>query len=366
MIAGSAGGDNITAERHRKSAFFELGLPFTDQFKVSMAGRYDEYSTTGVGSNFSPSINFEYRPTSWVLLRGTFGEGFRAPAFDELFGNRSESFPSGIDIVGCATGAVPLQPDGSCPSTQYRAFYGGNPELGPEESEHYTFGAVLSPLPELNIQLNVWHTEFEGLITTSTLNREFEAEANGETNYVTRCTAADACQEGTVNYVSLTSNNYKGVTMEGLDVDINYVLDTDNAGRFDMGVNYAQITKYVYQRFASDSVVSNEGEMGLPDTRMTPYLTWGKGDWGVGLTGYHVSGQETDYYGTPYSVGDSMTFNLRVSYQLPWDASVSIGAINVTDEEPEQNSDWYGWEPFDFSLYDTRGRTVYITYEQSL
>ena len=56
-----------------------------------MAGRYDEYSTKGVGSNFSPSVNFEYRPASWVLLRGTYGEGFRAPAFDELFGNRSES-----------------------------------------------------------------------------------------------------------------------------------------------------------------------------------------------------------------------------------------------------------------------------------
>ena len=360
LIAGSAGGDNINAERARKSAFFEIGLPFTEQIRVSMAGRYDDYSTQGVGSNFSPSVNFEYRPTSWVLLRGTYGEGFRAPAFDELFGNRSESFPSGIDIVGCAAGVT------VCTSTQYRAFYGGNPDLGPEESEHYTFGAVLSPLPELTVQLNVWHTEFEGLITTSTLNREFEAEARGETNYVVRCTASDQCQEGTVNYVSLTSNNYKGVTMEGIDFDINYVMDTDNMGRFDMGVNAAKITKYIYQRFASDSVESNEGEMGLPDTRMTPYLTWGKGDWGVGLTGYHVSGQETDYFGTPYSVDDSMTFNLRVSYQLPWDASVSIGAINVTDEEPEQNSDWYGWEPFDFSLYDTRGRTVYITYEQSL
>jgi iron complex outermembrane receptor protein len=360
LIAGSAGGDNITAQRARKSAYFELGLPFTEQVRVSMAGRYDEYSTKGVGSNFSPSINFEYRPMSWVLLRGTYGEGFRAPAFDELFGNRSESFPSGIDIVGCANGVA------VCTSTQYRAFFGGNPDLGPEESEHYTFGAVLSPLPELNIQLNVWHTEFEGLITTSTLGREFEAEARGEVNYVTRCTASDQCQEGTVNFISLTSNNYKGVTMEGLDIDVNYVLDTDNMGRFDMGVNAAKITKYIYQRFASDSVESNEGELGLPDTRMTPYLTWGKGDWAVGLTGYHVSGQETDYFGTPYAVDDSMTFNLRFSYQLPWDASVSVGAINVTNEEPEQNSDWYGWEPFDFGLYDTRGRTVYLTYEQSL
>ena len=249
LIAGSAGGDNITAERARKSAFFELGLPFSEEFRVSMAGRYDEYSTQGVGSNFSPSINFEYRPASWVLLRGTYGEGFRAPAFDELFGNRSESFPSGIDITGCANGVA------VCTATQYRAFFGGNPDLGPEESEHYTFGAVLSPLPELTIQLSYWHTEFSGLITTSTLNREFEAEANGETNYVTRCTANDQCQVGTVNFVSLTSNNYEGVEMEGLDFDLNYVMDTDNMGRFDMGLNAAKITKYVYQRFASDAKI---------------------------------------------------------------------------------------------------------------
>ena len=360
LIAGSAGGDNISAERARKSAFFEIGLPFTEELRISMAGRYDEYSTQGVGSNFSPSINFEYRPASWVLLRGTYGEGFRAPAFDELFGNRSESFPSGIDITGCANGVA------VCTATQYRAFFGGNPDLGPEESEHYTFGAVLSPLPELTIQLSYWHTEFSGLITTSTLNREFEAEANGETNYVTRCTANDQCQVGTVNYVSLTSNNYEGVEMEGLDFDLNYVMDTDNMGRFDMGLNAAKITKYVYQRFASDPVISNEGYIGLPDTRINPYLTWGKGDWAVGLTGYSLSDQEAEFGSDIYTVDDHMTFNLRVSYQLPWDASVSIGAINVTDEEPEQNSDWYGWEPFDFTLYDTRGRTVYITYEQSL
>ena len=142
-------------------------------------------------------------------------------------------FPSGIDLVGCANGVA------VCTPTQYRAFFGGNPDLGPEESEHYTFGAVLSPLPELTIQLNVWHTEFEGLITTSTLNREFQAESNGETNYVTRCTASDQ-EEGTVNFVSLQYNNYNGVEAEGIDLDVNYVMDTDNMGRFDMGLNGAK------------------------------------------------------------------------------------------------------------------------------
>ena len=42
------------------------------------------------------------------------------------------------------------------------------------------------------------------------------------------------------------------------------------------------------------------------------------------------------------------------------------GAINLTDEAPEVNGDIYGWEPFDFTLYDTRGRTVYLSYQQSL
>ncbi len=61
-----------------------------------------------------------------------------------------------------------------------------------------------------------------------------------------------------------------------------------------------------------------------------------------------------------------MEWNLQVGYQLPWDASLTIGAVNLTDEQPEQNSDWYGWEPFDFTLYDTRGRTVYLRYSQNL
>ena len=36
--------------------------------------------------------------------------------------------------------------------------------------------------------------------------------------------------------------------MEGIDFDLNYVMDTDNMGRFDMGLNMAKITKYVFQR----------------------------------------------------------------------------------------------------------------------
>ena len=353
QIAGSAGGDNINAERARKSAFFEMGLPFTEKLTTSIAGRYDEYSSSGIGSNFSPSINMAYRPTSWVLLRGTYGEGFRVGAFSQLYGNRSESFPSGVDVVGCAEGVA------VCTPTQYRTLAGGNPDLGPEESEHYTFGAVLSPLPELTIQIGMWHTEYTGYITTNSLQREFNAESRGETNYVFRD------QEGKVDYVSLQQNNFNGVEAEGIDFDVNYVLDTDNAGRFEFGVNGAKYVKYVITPYEDSAVVDTAGQVGLPDLRYNPFLRWGKGDWGVALTGFHMSGQRSTVDETD-TIGDHFEVNMSITYQLPWDASVALGAINLTDEAPEVNGDIYGWEPFDFTLYDTRGRTVYLSYQQSL
>ena len=87
--------------------------------------------------------------------------------------------------------------------------------------------------------------------------------------------------KGTVNFVSLTSNNYKGVEMEGIDFDINYVMDTDNMGRFDMGLNAAKITKYVYQRFASDAVIATKVILDCLILGLIHIITWGKGDWAV-------------------------------------------------------------------------------------
>jgi len=360
LIAGTAGGDNIQADRSRKSVFFEVGMPVLDNLNISLAGRYDDYSTTGIGSNFSPQLTMSYKPIDWIMLRGTYGEGFRAPAMDELYGNKSESFPSGIDITGCASGVA------DCTATQYRALYGGNPNLEPEQSEHYTFGFVVSPLPELNFALGFWHTEYNNLISTSSLNREFAAEAAGQTNYVVRCTAADQCADGTVNYVSLQYNNFAGVEAEGLDFEITYNIDTENAGTFEIGVIAAKYTKYIVQTYESSPKNEYQGELGLPDLRINPHIYWGKGDWNAALMGYYLSGQDEDYGGTNYAVGSHMEMSLQIGYQLPWDASVALGVMNIANEEPEQNSDWYGWEPFDFTLYNTMGRTVYLRYEQSL
>jgi len=362
LIAGTAGGDNVQSDRSRKSVFFELGLPFTEKIEMSLAGRHDTYSSAGIGGNFSPQITFAYRPVDWILLRGTYGEGFRVAAMTQLYGERSESYPSGIDVVGCANGK------GFCASTQYRTLYGGNPDLKPELSDHWTMGIVLSPLPELTIQVGFWHTDFTDLISTSSIQREFNAEAAGDVNYVTRCPAGGipGCPDGAVDYISLQVNNFAGVEAEGLDFDLTYIIDTENAGRFDIGISGAKYTKYIVQSYPESPRIEYQGEMGLPDLRMNPHVYWGKGDWNVALTGYYIAGQSEVIGGTTYDVGGHYEVNMQVEYQLPWDASVAFGATNLMNTGPETNGDYYGWYPLDWSLYDTRGRTAYIRYEQSL
>jgi len=362
LIAGTAGGDNVQAERSRKTAFFELGLPFTEKLELSLAGRLDSYSSKGIGGNFSPQITFAYRPVDWIMLRGTYGEGFRVASMNQLYGERSESYPRGIDVTRCETTGA------GCNRTQYRTIYSGNPNLRPELSDHWTYGIVLAPLPEFTMQLGFWHTDFTDLISVSTIQREFNAEWLGLPNGVRRCAADGSqvgCTPGEVDYIDLTVDNFVGVESEGLDINISYILDTEKMGRFDFGLDAAKYTKYIVKSFPESPEIEYQGELGLPDLRLNTHIYWGKGDWGAALTGYYISAQEEDVGSRNYRVGSHFEVGMQVSYQLPWDASIVVGAYNLMNEGPEVLND-FGWEPFDWSLYDIRGRVTYIRYNQNL
>jgi outer membrane receptor protein involved in Fe transport len=227
---------------------------------------------------------------------------------------------------------------------------------------------MLSPLPELTMQIGFWHTDFTDLISTSSIQREFNAEAAGDVNYVVRCPAGGVpgCPDGAVDYISLQVNNFAGVEAEGLDFDVSYILDTENAGRFDIGISGAKYTKYIVQSYPESPRLEFQGEMGLPSLRMGTHVYWGRGDWGASITGYYIAGQSEDVGGTTYAVGSHYEVNMQVEYNLPGGASIAFGATNLTNVGPEVNGDYYGWYPLDWSLYDTRGRTAYVRYTQSL
>ncbi|MEL6302919.1 MAG: TonB-dependent receptor [Pseudomonadota bacterium] len=375
VIAGSAGGDNISEGRVNYGFFFETAVPVLETFDVTLAGRYETYNDVGIGGRFTPSIGLAYRPIDNLLIRGTYNESFRAPAFDELYGNISEGFPAGIDQYGAAIGVSPNS------STQYRALTGGNPELDAEEGSSFTFGFVYSPIDGLDIDISYYSVEFDNFVTTNTLFREFQQEFanNCPTGQPESCVAFGSSSfipspninrnpDGTVNFISLQSNNFEGVDTTGIDLSVEYRLTTDATGDFTFGVEAAQVLTYEQQIFADDPVVDLAGEIGTPDLRINPYFNWRYGDFTVGGTGRYISGHSENVGGQDLAISSHFELDLQASYSLPWDGLVTVGMQNVLDEEPEQAGELiYGWEPFDFSLYPNAilGPVPYVRYQQN-
>lgn len=79
----------------------------TDQIKLTAGFRYDDYSD--FGDEFSPKVGIMFAVTPEHRLRFSYGHGFRAPSFGELY----------IDLG---------------------FFFKGNPDLQPEISDNFTFG----------------------------------------------------------------------------------------------------------------------------------------------------------------------------------------------------------------------------------
>ncbi|MGK0372086.1 MAG: iron complex outermembrane receptor protein, partial [Glaciecola sp.] len=81
QVGGSAG-NSAGGGRDVKGLYFETLVPVTDALEVTVAGRYDEYSD--YGSDFSPKISARFEAMEGLVLRASYGEGFRAPTLDIL------------------------------------------------------------------------------------------------------------------------------------------------------------------------------------------------------------------------------------------------------------------------------------------
>ena len=95
-------------------------------------------------------------------------------------------------------------------------------------------------------------------------------------------------------------------------------------------------------------------------------MSWTYGDFSVGAVGRYISGQEQAFGAGQEGNASHFELDMQASYVLPWDATITVGAQNILDEEPEQNETVYAWEPFDFTLYNTLGIVPYLRFRQNI
>lgn len=374
---GGSSGNSSSGTRSYSSAYFEWLLPITSQFEVDLAARYDTYSD--FGNSFVPKVSFRYQPLDNLTFRASYGEGFRAPPLTIL--NSKDAF-SADSVVDADTAIAYGQPPGS--TLQIDGLRVATPDLQPEDSKQWSAGVVWDPTEWLSLKLDYYNIELTNTIrffsAQTVINRERTGAFLPDNLYTTRDPVNNAILQVRAGYANEGFTN-----TDGFDFNAVTKFDFDSYGSLNNNFSISYINKF--ETGGPNSVTTDFiNTTDTPQWRATLVNQWELGDfslaWTINAMDQTVSYTEDylvndlgytcqeviDYGYLVNTCGDNsayITHDLSASYKTPWNGRITIGAINVTGEEPRL--DQLGFTPpyYQSALYYGIGREIYFRYTQN-
>jgi iron complex outermembrane recepter protein len=382
-------------------------LPGAKELTFNVASRYSKYSNFGNTTN--SKFQMRWRPIEGLLVRATYAEGFRAPTISDLFGGPGQSFAFYVDPCAagqpgagnarCTADGVPADyvqlGQGNVPcsvspcQTNVPFINGSNPDLGPEEAKSKTAGVVWSPqwVDGLDFSLDWYKVDIEAaIVNDSATSILFDCYVAGVESRCATVTRNPALHNVTGLFAGL--NNVGGIRTEGYDLGVNYRLPEFAIGKFSINwqTSYTSMFDQKADKAPDTQWIGFVGTPGVFRIRSNLGLNWEKGDFSISYMARYYSGMKEDCVvnraglatrpcndfehidqlgnADPLNRTGSNTFHdLQLAIKLPWNATASIGANNITDHmgpimfsQPNSAFSYYGG--FDI------GRFWYMKYQQ--
>ncbi|WP_234831778.1 TonB-dependent receptor domain-containing protein [Sphingobium yanoikuyae] len=398
-LGGASPSPDVRGKRNVKSAYAELAIPiFSPEMEIPMfrrlnfqvAGRYEDYSD--VGSVAKPKIAGSWELLEGMMLRGSWSQGFRAPNLEVINTSTLDRVNGGFDYVLCdadvRSGRATNFSSAVCNVSVLRRS-GGNPNLKPEESTSWSFGAVLSPklgdgLGKVTFTVDRWKIQQKNVVGLldyqNALNLDYLLRTQGSSNPnvirrdptaddIARVAGTGLAPVGELLYVVANFQNLLPVTVQGIDFNLDYFLPTTSVGTFSLNVNASRlISYYVDAPAGAQQVIAGQaageinagvpiqgggdviGRDGQPRWRLSATFDWSLGPWKIGaFTQYIDSVYENgvrDASANPWTVKGQTTVNLYGQYTFKNDGplngtTVQIGARNIFDKDPPLASGGY-------------------------
>ncbi|WFR79658.1 TonB-dependent receptor [Janthinobacterium rivuli] len=165
--------------RDTYGAFVELLAPLTKSFEMTVGGRYDavkaiddKRNSKTVGKKDSANtykVSARWQPVQTVLIRGSYGTGFKAPSM--------------LDIAQPLVNAGFTAKAFDCPHPgnalcrgepiQYNAVSEGNPELQSEKSKQFTLGFRVEPSSAFSFGADLWDVKLRNAVSEITEEQAF-------------------------------------------------------------------------------------------------------------------------------------------------------------------------------------------------
>jgi iron complex outermembrane recepter protein len=356
----------LSASRSNQALFGELNVPIAKHLESDLALRMDRYPNA---TSTNPKVSFRYQPLSQLLVRTSYGRGFRVASLPEL--NNPQAMGTSSTFVDPVTGT----------SGQFNVLSGGNPNLKPEKSEQSSLGLVIDPVPGLSVAVDYWKINVSNLVTTLSPEATVEQAAKGNANY-TGLVTRDA--NGNITQITSTNINAGGLKTAGIDLDVRWTIaKTANYGTFATRLNGTYTTQYdqtlpdgtvqpsIAHSITADGSPLNAVANGGIIFRWKHQLAfdWKFQKWGVNLTqnfqsGYWDAARADSATGTDaVHVGAFSTWDAQAAYNGFKNLSLRAGVKNLFNRKPPEvitlgNYFQGGYDP---SYYDAHGATAYVS-----
>jgi len=326
LVGGSAG-NSAQGERSVKALSVETILPVTDYLELDIAVRYDDYDD--FGSEVSPRVGATFTMVDNLVVKASYGQGFRAPDLSDLYGATSFSAEGATDYYGCQLDGVA---EADCPDRQFDTYIG-------------SVGSVNYVILELQ-------SAVEYVSAQDMLNVDFNTGGNNP--QVTR-SATGSVIEIAAGY----QNSVNDVQRKSVDFSLaGNIWESDDYGSFRFR---GEATKYLEfeteSQFGSGILGDAVDTLGFPEWRSSALVSWTMGNWAANISTSYIGESES---GSGEVQWDSWKeHNLNVSYDFSEYGELTVGANNLTNEDPLLDASGSQADEYQYPIL---GRVVYVDY----
>ncbi|MED5598811.1 TonB-dependent receptor [Janthinobacterium sp. P210006] len=369
--------------RDTYGAFVELLAPLTKSFEMTVGGRYDavkaiddKLTNKTVGKKDSANtykVSARWQPVQTVLIRGSYGTGFKAPSM--------------LDLAQPLVAAGFTAKKFDCPypgtqlcraeATQYNAMSQGNPDLQSEKSKQFTLGFRVEPSAAFSFGADLWDVKLRNAVSEITEEQAFADPVK----YATSFTQYIEPSTGNAYYafkklsVNIGKKEYRGIDW---DLSANHKFDFGKltaqlSGTHMLHANYTKAgSDNVYTSnmnfFGDTNEVTFRNLMKLTTTLDTGRLSntvtvnYRNGYTDAAATVYDVAAKKEEK-GFRLQVPSYTTFDWQARFAFDKQTTIRAGIKNLFDRAPplslrSSSGHQIGFDP---RYADPMMRSFYIT-----
>ncbi|PRC94187.1 TonB-dependent receptor domain-containing protein [Solimicrobium silvestre] len=414
VLGGTTAQVPFDASRNNVGLFGEWLLPLAKTLEGNIAGRYDSYSkvysgyvfqtpalggaqlsNADLGDTFSKAtykLSLRFTPTDTLLLRASYGTGFKAPSLGDIAATPTYA-GSTAGSYSCPFPATPASCAGGLANpVQYDLLAGGNSASGSgglkaENSKQWTLGFRVEPGFGLTAGADLWNVQIKDQVLGAGIPEATGFASPQTYSYLFTNPYTDPVGHYTTIGYSLVPLNGGVANYQGIDWDFAEKLKTP-VGPLSLAWNGTYMMKQNYTFQQNGPVLTDLGAFG-PDNsvvfrvQMHAIASLTTGNFTNSLTANYKSGYHDESYlaGTgavkvvnadgsttavDYTgqVGSYTTFDWQGRYDYSKVLNFTAGIKNLFDKNPPLslvNAGGGNQVGYDGRYADPLGRAFYLT-----